>query len=81
LKAQSPLARDLREKPAVELVRELEDDGLLIKAGAGEDPPFFFLHLTFQEYLATCALARRTSPVDLNGQEVPEWLAIVKPHL
>ena len=81
LEAQSSLARDLGRKAAAELVRELEDNGLLIKAGVGDNLPYLFLHLTFQEYLAACALARRTSLVDLNGQEVPEWLAIVKPHL
>jgi hypothetical protein len=34
-----------------------ERDGLLVKAGAGSDPPYLFLHLTFQEYLTACHLA------------------------
>lgn len=75
---------DLREelgKEAAALVRELEEDGLLIKAGAGVNPPYLFLHLTFQEYLAACALAQRTNSVDLHGQRVPEWLKIVQPRL
>ena len=81
LKAQSPLARDLKEKPAAELVRELEDDGLLIKAGAGDNPPYLFLHLTFQEYLAACALARRARMVELDGEEVPEWFKFIKENI
>jgi hypothetical protein len=36
-----------------------EQDGLLVKAGAGADAPYLFLHLTFQEYLAACHLAER----------------------
>ena len=63
-----------------ELIEELEGDGLLIKAGEGRNPPYLFLHLTFQEYLTACALARRTRPKLLDREEVPEWLAIVKPH-
>ena len=44
------------------LIHELsEEDGILVKAGIDvADVPYMFLHLTFQEYLAACALARRT---------------------
>jgi len=81
LEERPSLKKDLEGKSPRELSKELQDDGILIKAGAGEDPPFLFLHLTFQEYLAACALARRVEPVELDGEEVPEWSAIVKPRL
>ena len=79
---ENPDFREDCKKSPAELVQELsEGDGLLIKAGAGDDAPYLFLHLTLQEYLTACALARRTEPVDLDGQQIPEWLKIVKPHL
>jgi len=81
LKGHSYLKKDLKDKSPRALAEELQKDGILIKAGAGEDPPFLFLHLTFQEYLAACALARRREPVELDGEEIPEWLAIVKSRL
>ncbi|MCX6911347.1 MAG: NACHT domain-containing protein [Verrucomicrobia bacterium] len=47
-----------QEKQVKDKITEMsEEDGLLVKAGAGENPPYLFLHLTFQEYLAACALA------------------------
>lgn len=36
-----------------------EQDGILVKAGDGDDVPYLFLHLTFQEYLTACYLAER----------------------
>jgi predicted NACHT family NTPase len=66
-----------------ELTRQIvmwsEQDGVLIKAGAGEETPLMFLHLTFQEYLAACHLARRINPdrwdavvpFDSAGRSVP----------
>jgi hypothetical protein len=77
---QPRLEQNLQNKSPSALISELQRDGLLIKAGAGVNPPFLFLHLTCQEYLAACALARRTKMVELDGQEVPEWLKLVKPH-
>lgn len=78
---QPELREDLGNKRPVELIDDLrEQDGLLIKAWAGENPPYLFLHLTFQEYLTACALAGKSDLVSLNGEEVPEWLAVVKPH-
>lgn len=78
---QPQLKENLGNKSSVDLIGELQRDGLLIKAGAGVNPPFLFLHLTFQEYLAACALARRTKPVQQDEQEVPEWLKLIKPRL
>jgi hypothetical protein len=75
------LKEDLKGKSSVDLVEELEEDGLLIRAGAGDNPPYLFLHLTFQEYLTACALRLRTSIVELDGTKMPEWLKIVKPRL
>jgi hypothetical protein len=43
-----------------------EEDGVLVKAGAGENVPFLFLHLTFQEYLGACYLAER---INASGWE------------
>lgn len=83
-RSQPRLEQNLQNKSPADVIAELQEDGLLIKAGAGENPPYLFLHLTFQEYLTTCALARRTTPKPLDGldgKEVPEWLAIVEPHL
>jgi predicted NACHT family NTPase len=77
---QPRLEQNLQNKSPSALISELQRDGLLIKAGAGVNPPFLFLHLTFQEYLAARALARRTKMLELDGQEVPEWLKLVKPH-
>jgi HEAT repeat protein len=78
---QPRLEQNLQNKSPANLIRELQRDGLLIKAGAGIHPPFLFLHLTLQEYLTACALARRTKMVQLDGQEVPEWLKLVRPYL
>lgn len=81
LESQPKLRADLGRKGARELIDELsEEDGLLIKAGTGENPPYLFLHLTFQEYLTACALARRTELERVDGEEVPKWLGLVKPH-
>lgn len=56
----------------------LQTSGLLVE----ERPGFHrFLHLTFQEFLAACALAGKTELVQLNGEEIPKWLELVKPHL
>jgi len=78
---QPRLEQNIGNKTPADLISELQTDGLLIKAGAGVNPPFLFLHLTFQEYLAACALARRTKPVQQDEQEVPEWLKLIKPRL
>jgi hypothetical protein len=75
------LKENLGYKSPADLIGGLQEDGLLIKAGVGVNPPFLFLHLTFQEYLAACALARRTKLVQMDGEKVPEWLKLVKPHL
>jgi hypothetical protein len=56
-----------------------EQDGVLVKAGDGEDVPHLFLHLTFQEYLTACYLAERINKhggwdkatVPVEGREVP----------
>jgi predicted NACHT family NTPase len=65
-----PDSHDLKGKKPYDLINELSvEDGLLIKAGAGDNPPYLFLHLTFQEYLTACALARR-----------PDWLEEAKKH-
>ena len=42
-----------------EVERWTARDGLLIPTSGGEAPTYQFLHLTFQEYLAAAALARR----------------------
>jgi hypothetical protein len=44
-----------------------ETDGLLVKAGAGDNPPYLFLHLTFQEYLTACALAEQLEKLPVPG--------------
>jgi len=38
-----------------------ETDGLLVKSGGGDNAPYLFLHLSFQEYLTACALAERAN--------------------
>jgi hypothetical protein len=61
-----------------QIVKWCEQDGVLVKAGAGEEAPYLFLHLTFQEYLTACHLARRINPdrwdvavpVDASGRTV-----------
>jgi hypothetical protein len=55
-----------------------EQDGMLVKAGVGEEAPYLFLHLTIHEYLAACYLARRINrdhwdavvPLDAMGHTV-----------
>jgi predicted NACHT family NTPase len=42
-----------------QIVKWSEQDGVLVKAGAGQGTLLLFLHLTFQEYLAARYLARR----------------------
>jgi hypothetical protein len=59
-----PLKQVLRENPATTVVQELCNDGILVPCGGTRS--FLFLHLTFQEYLAACYLARR---VDDGGWE------------
>jgi HEAT repeat protein len=51
------------------------NSGLLFK---GADGRYLFLHLTFQEYLAACALTRRTELKEENDGKIPEWLIIAK---
>jgi len=55
-----------------------EQDGVLVKAGDGEDVPYLFLHLTFQEYLTACYLADRINQggwdeatVPVEGRDIP----------
>jgi hypothetical protein len=56
-----------------------EQDGVLVKAGAGAEAPYLFLHLTFQEYLTARYLAHRINrggwgtvvPFDTRGRTVP----------
>lgn len=67
LSAADPLGK----KTWDELVNELtERDGVLVKAGEGENAPYLFLHLTIQEYLTACALAKKE-----------DYLGEVKSHL
>jgi predicted NACHT family NTPase len=56
------------------------EDGVLVQAGAGDDAPYLFLHLTFQEYLAARYLAHRINaggwdatvlPFDARGRSAP----------
>jgi hypothetical protein len=48
----------LSDRELTERIQEWsKEDGVLIEAGAG-DAPYLFLHLTFQEYLTACHLAR-----------------------
>ena len=51
-----------------DLVEAWDDFGLLVKAG---EESRMFLHLTFQEYLSACALARR---VGADWESVRAWL-------
>jgi hypothetical protein len=50
-----------REKLQEQIDDWCGDDSVLVKAGAGDNPPYLFLHLTFQEYLTACALAERAN--------------------
>jgi len=45
------------------LIEELsEDDGIIVKAATiGENLPYIFLHLTFQEYLCACYIVEQAS--------------------
>ena len=62
------------------LCRELiEDDGVLAKDSEDDKETFYgFLHLTFQEYLTACHLAKRvngesweTAAIEIEGKECP----------
>lgn len=58
-------ADPLGKKTWDELINELtERDGVLVKAGEGENAPYLFLHLTIQEYLTACALAKKEDYLD-----------------
>jgi HEAT repeat protein len=55
------LERDTEAEQAEKFVDSLKHDGILITAGGHRDAPLLFLHRTFHEYLAACALARRAN--------------------
>jgi hypothetical protein len=48
-----------------------EQDGVLVKAGAGDEAPYLFLHLTFQEYLAARHLAQRINDSGWDRADIP----------
>ena len=78
--------RDLYSQPLseAELTSKIEEwsetDGLLIKAGTGDNPPYLFLHLTFQEYLTACALAKRANREGWNAIAELMEREIVSPY-
>jgi HEAT repeat protein len=58
------------------IIKRAKDDGVLIKATSeDEHGPLSFLHLTFQEYLAATALARRSDCVEEAVKRIyePVW--------
>jgi hypothetical protein len=64
--------RPLSNTEVTERIREWsEEDGLLIEAGAGDDAPYLFLHLTFQEFLTARYLAARINPAGWEKAALP----------
>jgi hypothetical protein len=63
------LKSDLEAERAAQFIDSLKHDGVLITAGAYRDAPLLFLHRTFQEYLAACALAQQK-----------DWLKVALAH-
>jgi hypothetical protein len=62
----------LTEKAVSRRIEEWsEEDGVLVKAGAGDESPYLFLHLTFQEYLTACSLAERINKHGWDKATVP----------
>jgi hypothetical protein len=83
------IEKHLSEKPSSILAKKgasvtldelSEGDGLFVKAGAGDNPPYLFLHLTFMEYLAACALARRDDWLEIALTHVydPSWQEVLR---
>ncbi len=60
---------------AIELMERFQDAGIVISATSGDDGELLFLHLTFQEYLAARALAKRVDSIKFAIQHayVPSW--------
>src|SRR5204862_3550709 len=50
------------DKLTSQIVTLSEQDGVLVTAGAGDEAPYMFLHLTVQEYLTACYLANLINP-------------------
>jgi hypothetical protein len=73
-----PLPEDKEEQVHDRITELSAKDGLLEEAGARKKAPYLFLHLTFQEYLTACHLARLINErgwdkamVPIDGREVP----------
>jgi HEAT repeat protein len=58
-----------------DMIERFKDDGILVSATSGDEGELLFLHLTFQEYLAARALAKRADCIDLASKYLynPAW--------